>query len=98
MEISFNYTPYLSVKAGLVACAPNQSLEILRMSNKKRADDIAGGQALIEGVMMRHENKIASAVRRPDNEIIIQEKYHVPLAKRYKILGFKFIRGSVSLI
>ena len=67
------------------------------MSNKKHTDDIAGGQALIEGVMMRHENKIASAVRRPDHEIIIQEKYHVPLAKRYKLLGFKFIRGSVSL-
>ncbi len=72
-------------------------MEVLRMSNKKHTDDIAGGQALIEGVMMRHENKIASAVRRPDHEIIIQEKYHVPLAKRYKLLGFKFIRGSVSL-
>jgi len=68
------------------------------MNNEKRTDDIAGGQALIEGVMMRHENKIASAVRRPDNEIIFQEQYHIPLAKRYKLLGFKFIRGSVSLI
>ena len=68
------------------------------INNEKRTNDIAGGQALIEGVMMRHENKIASAVRRPDNEIIFQEQYHIPLAKRYKLLGFKFIRGSVSLI
>lgn len=68
------------------------------MNNEKRTNDIAGGQALIEGVMMRHENKIASAVRRPDNEIIIREKYHVPLAKRYKFLGLKFIRGSISLV
>lgn len=73
-------------------------MEILKLNNKKRADDVAGGQALIEGVMMRHENKIASAVRRPDNEIIIQEQDYIPFAKRYKLLGLMFIRGSISLI
>jgi uncharacterized protein YqhQ len=73
-------------------------MEVLNMNNKNRTEDIAGGQALIEGVMMRHENKIASAVRRPDNEIIIQEQYHIPLARRYKLLGLMFIRGSISLI
>ena len=67
------------------------------MNRKHVIEDIAGGQALIEGVMMRHENKIAAAVRRPDKQILIQEQYHVPLARRYKFLGLMFVRGSVSL-
>ena len=68
------------------------------MNHKHDIEDIAGGQAIIEGVMMRHGNKIAAAVRKPDKEIIIQEQHHVPLAKRYKLLGWMFVRGSVSLI
>jgi uncharacterized protein YqhQ len=67
------------------------------MANKPAPEDIAGGQALIEGVMMRHGNKIAAAVRRPDKEIIFQEQEHIPLTKRYKLLGLMFIRGTVTL-
>src|SRR4030067_1695430 len=68
------------------------------MNSKPKPEDIAGGQALIEGVMMRHGNKIAAAVRRPDKEIVFQEQDHVPITKRYKLLGLMFIRGSVTLI
>ena len=68
------------------------------MNHEHRNDDIAGGQALIEGVMMRHGNKIAAAVRRPDKEIVYQEQDYVPITKRYKLLGLMFIRGSVTLI
>jgi uncharacterized protein YqhQ len=67
------------------------------MATKPNPEDIAGGQALIEGVMMRHGNKIAAAVRRPDKEIVFQEKEHIPLTKRYKLLGLMFIRGTVTL-
>ena len=67
------------------------------MPTKPNPEDIAGGQALLEGVMMRHGNKIAAAVRRPDKEIVIQERTYVPLTKRYKPLGWMFIRGTVSL-
>jgi uncharacterized protein YqhQ len=67
------------------------------MNEKPHPEDIAGGQAIIEGVMMRHGNKIAAAVRKPDKEIAIQEQYYVPLTKRYKYLGLPFIRGSVTL-
>jgi len=68
------------------------------MSHKHRVTDIAGGQAIIEGVMMRHGNKIASAVRKPDKTIVIKEQYYVPLTKRYRLLGLMFVRGSISLI
>ena len=49
------------------------------MPDKPNPVDIAGGQALIEGVMMRHGNKIAAAVRRPDKEIVFQERDYIPL-------------------
>jgi uncharacterized protein YqhQ len=70
---------------------------INNMHSKPRPEDIAGGQALIEGVMMRHGNKIAAAVRSPNKEIIFQEREYVPLTKRYKVLGWMFIRGTITL-
>jgi uncharacterized protein YqhQ len=68
------------------------------MPHKPKTEDIAGGQAIIEGVMMRHGNRVAAAVRRPDGEIVIQERDYIPLTKRYKLLGLMFVRGSVTLI
>jgi uncharacterized protein YqhQ len=67
------------------------------MSSPHKHEDIAGGQAIIEGVMMRHGNKIAAAVRRPDKEIVFQEREYIPLTKRYKMLGWMFVRGTVTL-
>ena len=66
--------------------------------SKPSPDDIAGGQAVIEGVMMRRANKIATAVRRPDQTIVIQERERVPFTKRYKVLGLPFVRGAVTLV
>ena len=67
------------------------------MSHKPEKEDIAGGQAIIEGVMMRHGNRIAAAVRRPDKQIVFQEREYIPLTKRYKVLGWMFIRGTITL-
>jgi uncharacterized protein YqhQ len=64
---------------------------------KPKPEDIAGGQALLEGVMMRHGNKIAAAVRAPDKQIVFQEREYVPLTKRYKFLGLMFVRGTITL-
>ncbi|HQL91076.1 MAG TPA: DUF1385 domain-containing protein [Syntrophales bacterium] len=61
-------------------------------------DDIAGGQAVIEGVMMRHGNRIAVAVRTPAKDIVIREQDYVPLTKRYRLLGLRIIRGAVTLV
>jgi uncharacterized protein YqhQ len=70
---------------------------MLFMPPKPKPDDIAGGQALLEGVMMRHGNKIAAAVRRPNKEIAVQEFTYVPLSKRYKAVGWMFVRGTITL-
>lgn len=57
-----------------------------------------GGQAVIEGVMMRGPEKVAIAVRKPDGEIEVDVRDNVPLTKRNKLLSVPLIRGSVSLI
>jgi uncharacterized protein YqhQ len=57
-----------------------------------------GGQAVIEGVMMRGPGKIAVAVRKPDGEIEVKVEDSIPIAKRNKLFGLPIIRGAISLI
>lgn len=57
-----------------------------------------GGQALIEGVLMRGPKQVAIAVRKPNKEIDLEVKKINTLAMRHKIFGVPFIRGMVSLI
>ena len=52
-----------------------------------------GGQAVLEGIMMRNGGKYAVAVRKPDKEIIIDVKEHVGLTEKYKFLNVPFVRG-----
>ncbi len=57
-----------------------------------------GGQAVIEGVMMRSKNFWAIAVRRPDRTISTKLFRGSPLSVKHKILGFLFIRGMISIV
>ncbi|MGG7142201.1 peptide chain release factor N(5)-glutamine methyltransferase [Clostridium nigeriense] len=57
-----------------------------------------GGQAVIEGVMMRGSKGQATAIRKPDGEIEIDMKRIVPITKKYKFLNIPFIRGIFVLI
>lgn len=54
-----------------------------------------GGQALIEGVMMRGPHKIAMSVRTPDGIVTEVEDYVAPKEK-HKIWGVPFIRGIIG--
>lgn len=56
-----------------------------------------GGQAVIEGVMMRGNDMAATAVRLPSGEIEVDVKPAVSLADRYPILKKPLIRGVISL-
>ena len=56
-----------------------------------------GGQAVLEGVMMRSPSKIAVAVRRPDGSIGTMEKSFVSITRRVKLLGLPVLRGATSL-
>ena len=64
------------------------------MSNIKSV----GGQAVIEGVMMRGSKGTATAIRIPDGSILVDFKDTLPLTKKYKIFGFPIIRGFISLV
>ena len=65
---------------------------------KKEEKINVGGQAVIEGVMMRSPQRVAVAVRRPDGKIVLQNKPYVSFTKRKKIWGIPIIRGAVILI
>lgn len=65
------------------------------MSKKCRRTNI-GGQAVIEGVMMRGNSSMATAVRDEAGEIEIEAIRLVPPNKKAKILKFPFIRGVVA--
>jgi uncharacterized protein YqhQ len=60
------------------------------------ADLNIGGQAVIEGVMMRGPEMLATAVRVPDGEIKVKVEPYKSLSSRYKLLGVPIIRGAVS--
>ncbi len=54
-----------------------------------------GGQAVIEGVMMRGPFKIATAVRKPDGEIIVDEQ-EIKKKKSGRVAELPIIRGCVN--
>lgn len=57
-----------------------------------------GGQAVIEGVMMRGKTHVAVAVRQPDGEISVDVRPVNSISDRYQILKKPFLRGVVSLV
>ena len=57
-----------------------------------------GGQAVIEGVMMRGSKGQATAVRKSNGDIEIDFKRITPITKKYKFLNIPFIRGIFILI
>ena len=57
-----------------------------------------GGQAVIEGVMMRSPRSLAVAVRRPDGTIVVREDAWISIFERLKFLRWPFFRGSVVLL
>ncbi len=57
-----------------------------------------GGQAVVEGVLMRSATRLAVAVRAPDGSIALQSKPFMPFSRRNPFFGLPIIRGAVSLI
>lgn len=65
--------------------------------NKKVYSGI-GGQAVIEGIMMRNKNEYSVAVRKTNGEIEVKKENYVGITNKYKILGIPFVRGIFSMI
>ncbi|HVR42712.1 MAG TPA: DUF1385 domain-containing protein [Thermoanaerobaculia bacterium] len=64
----------------------------------RNVDMLIGGQAVIEGVMMRSLSGYSIAVRQPDGGIAIRKDRLASITRRYPFLRFPILRGSVVLI
>ncbi|MBF1693338.1 DUF1385 domain-containing protein [Selenomonas sp.] len=65
---------------------------------KKITDLAVGGQAVIEGVMMRDAHRTATAVRLPSGEIDVETRTVSSIRDRYPVLNLPLIRGSVIMV
>lgn len=73
----------------MIALASGESIE-------RTVDRPIGGQAVIEGVMIRSPERVATAVRRPDGDISVQAYPYISLVKRVRGFGLPIFRGVVT--
>ncbi len=57
-----------------------------------------GGQAVLEGVMMKNKKNYAVAVRKPDGEIAVEKGEITSVTEKHKVLGLPIIRGVVNFV
>lgn len=57
-----------------------------------------GGQAVIEGVMMRNKEEYAIAVRKPDKTIAIKKDKFVSKSEKYKLFKLPVFRGMLNFL
>jgi uncharacterized protein YqhQ len=57
-----------------------------------------GGQAVIEGVMMRAPNAVATAIRRANGQIVVRKEPFRSVTQKYRWLDVPIVRGAVGLI
>ena len=64
---------------------------------KKEPSLAFGGQAVMEGVMMRSSNNVVVCVRQPNKEIVTKKEQLHSLSEKYRFLKLPFIRGILAL-
>ena len=70
---------------------------MLSAQREEKSSLAFGGQALLEGVMMRSPTHVVMCVRQPNHEISTHAEKRESITRRYKILGLPFLRGVVGL-
>jgi len=67
--------------------------------NLKKEPSLAfGGQALIEGVMIRSRKHVVACVRKPDKEIVTDIKQISPYSEKNRVFGWPIFRGVVNMV
>lgn len=66
------------------------------MSERRYA--AVGGQAVMEGIMMKSPRRSVLAVRKPDGEIVTEEMATKSVREKYKILRIPVLRGCVAFV
>lgn len=72
--------------------------EAPRACDPREMDLAVGGQAVIEGVMMRSPTAIATAVRTPDGRIVVRKQPFRSVFRRWRFLNVPVLRGGIHLI
>ena len=57
-----------------------------------------GGQAVLNGIMMKNKNEYSIAVRTENKDIVVEKNKYTMLQEKYKFLALPFIRGIFSMI
>src|SRR5271168_847201 len=60
-------------------------------------ETLVGGQAVIEGVMMRAPHSYCVAVRKPSGEIVTEEQPLARMSEKYPIFKYPIVRGVGTL-
>jgi uncharacterized protein YqhQ len=68
------------------------------MAKRKRCYSGIGGQAVLEGIMMKNDDKYAVAVRKPDGEIALELEHYKGVLGGSKIMKIPFIRGIFQFV
>lgn len=69
----------------------------MQVKEDKKIDFAVGGQAVIEGVMMRSYDFVTVAVRKESGDIKVKDDPFKSFTRRIKIFGLPFVRGVVNL-
>lgn len=88
-------TAFGAVTSGLTESTPQESEAA---ASDRNVDMIIGGQAVLEGVMMRSLTGWTVAVRRPDGGVAFKRDRIEPVTKKFRLLRMPVLRGSVVLI
>lgn len=86
---------------GLTSAMPETGApdrQVGKTASDKNVDMLIGGQAVIEGVMMRSLTGYTVAVRQPDGGVAIKKDKLVSITTKYPFLKIPVLRGSVVLI
>lgn len=57
-----------------------------------------GGMAVIEGVMMKNKDEYAVAVRKPDNEIVVEKSNYMSFSEKVKLFKLPIFRGMLAFV
>ncbi len=90
----------MSPEGGSPQAVSSNGADPLRMPDGAlvaKRDAPVGGQAVLEGVMMRGVSTWSVAVRRPDGEVEVSSEPLIPWAKRHRLWRVPVIRGVVAL-
>jgi uncharacterized protein YqhQ len=63
-----------------------------------KSKELLGGQALIEGVMMKGSQALGYAVYAPHGRLVVERQEYTPWKKKFPFFGWFFLRGFFNLI